>query len=354
MRGCSRPKIQSYLDEFMWRHNNNLDRHEVYDYIFNELVRVYQRFSFGKIDDVIEALNGPEVDYVGSGDDELLEQTHSEDDDGDDSMVGSIHLYSFTPNVPTEVSGTQVVGAENESAKVAADNEQEVDEFGLDIRELVDDEDVDGDFEDAAVLPNADTVLSDEEVPSHAKNKETISSINLSFTNKLELVTKFRALIEFQNMSEQKLIFGGINSLNRAILHDESQQLSLYHWTEKCDGDSYFCCSRRHKDKHKHEISLKNYNKKLKSNETRIKEIDNMLTELRINSPRRIPLLVERQAIQTVPVSAKTKSYITEILNAKNDQEPQTHQRRAGRPKKGEEKPKPPAETKTYNLRKRS
>ena len=40
MRGCSRLYIQSYLDEFLWRHNNKVTRHEAFIKIFEDIVKV--------------------------------------------------------------------------------------------------------------------------------------------------------------------------------------------------------------------------------------------------------------------------------------------------------------------------
>ena len=50
MRGCNRIYIQSYLDEFMWKHINKLTRHEAYNKILVDIVVVYDKFSVKEID----------------------------------------------------------------------------------------------------------------------------------------------------------------------------------------------------------------------------------------------------------------------------------------------------------------
>lgn len=41
MHGCKRSKIQSYIDEFVWRYNNNCDRKECFNLILKEIARFY-------------------------------------------------------------------------------------------------------------------------------------------------------------------------------------------------------------------------------------------------------------------------------------------------------------------------
>jgi len=41
MHGCRRSKIQSYLDEFVWRYNNNCNRIECFSFILKEISRFY-------------------------------------------------------------------------------------------------------------------------------------------------------------------------------------------------------------------------------------------------------------------------------------------------------------------------
>jgi hypothetical protein len=46
MRGCKRIYIQSFLDEFIWRHNNSLERGEnVEKRMYEQISRTYQAFK---------------------------------------------------------------------------------------------------------------------------------------------------------------------------------------------------------------------------------------------------------------------------------------------------------------------
>jgi hypothetical protein len=50
MRGCNRLYIQSYLDEFMWRHNNKIKREETFDKILEAIAFVYIKLDGENID----------------------------------------------------------------------------------------------------------------------------------------------------------------------------------------------------------------------------------------------------------------------------------------------------------------
>ena len=52
MYGCDRCSLQSYLDEFLWRNNNNLDRVGAFDAILQAIGRVYPAGSAVNIDSI--------------------------------------------------------------------------------------------------------------------------------------------------------------------------------------------------------------------------------------------------------------------------------------------------------------
>jgi hypothetical protein len=56
MRGCNRLYIQSYLDEFMWRHNNKVSRHDAFNKILEDLVVVY-KISSKHVENLIDGLD---------------------------------------------------------------------------------------------------------------------------------------------------------------------------------------------------------------------------------------------------------------------------------------------------------
>ncbi|CAF1052115.1 unnamed protein product [Brachionus calyciflorus] len=64
MHGCKRSKIQNYIDEFIWRYNNNCDRKECFNLILKDIARF---FSPGQTVEnfelMLRAVNGdPEED----------------------------------------------------------------------------------------------------------------------------------------------------------------------------------------------------------------------------------------------------------------------------------------------------
>ena len=70
MRGCNRLYIQSYLDEFMWRHNNKVSRHDAFKKILEDLVVVYDKFSSKHVENLIDGLDidiGEECDASSDG-----------------------------------------------------------------------------------------------------------------------------------------------------------------------------------------------------------------------------------------------------------------------------------------------
>ena len=62
MRGCNRLFIQYYFDEFMWRHNNKISRHEAFNKIFADIIVVHDKFSIKFIESHVLQTNGPDIE----------------------------------------------------------------------------------------------------------------------------------------------------------------------------------------------------------------------------------------------------------------------------------------------------
>ncbi|CAF0980655.1 unnamed protein product [Brachionus calyciflorus] len=104
MNGCSRVHLKSYLDEFLWRHNNTIDRIDSYDKILQEIAYFFpdnQSFEFEKIYD-------DEEDEVSIFSIRANSDNEEEDDDEDDDSDGDDGTW------PTRAQ-TQLVGDTNTS-----------------------------------------------------------------------------------------------------------------------------------------------------------------------------------------------------------------------------------------------
>jgi hypothetical protein len=62
MRGCNRFYNQSYLDEFMWQHNNKIKREETFEKILEAFAFVHKTLDAENIDSLQEVINGPDVE----------------------------------------------------------------------------------------------------------------------------------------------------------------------------------------------------------------------------------------------------------------------------------------------------
>jgi len=331
MRGCSRPKIQGYLDEFMWRHNNHLARHEVNDNIFPVIVRVYNKFRLEDIEDEILKVNGPDTECFGDGEDELLVS----DDEPTEVFVDDFEIQmSFFGDRLTAVSEETVVAeAVVEEAVVAEVVVAEA--VGEACADMVIDE---------AKLEEAEMASADVGIEHYVE-----------IHDKRELVSKFRELVANHNLFCERLVILEPEATIRAVLHSESESMGLFHWSEKFNNCSFFNCSKRIEDRIHHEMSLNKYSQKLKPNEVRVAEINEMLRDLNMGSSRRLRLIIEKESLLTVGTSEENKTKITDMLKEKRVEESKSssESRKPGRPKKGNERPKEQTEPKVYCLRKR-
>ena len=78
MRGCNRLYIQSYLDEFMWRHNYKINRKQAIEQILIDSVIVYKKISESLIQAEIIRVNGPDEDIEGESVDAIVDEVIDE------------------------------------------------------------------------------------------------------------------------------------------------------------------------------------------------------------------------------------------------------------------------------------
>jgi transposase-like protein len=87
MRGCNRRFFQSYLDEFMWRNNNQLRGRDAFDQIINDCAKVYEKFNTHEIEGEISNINGPDENYIGDGEVEKISLREYENEyDGNEQV----------------------------------------------------------------------------------------------------------------------------------------------------------------------------------------------------------------------------------------------------------------------------
>ncbi len=133
-----------------------------------------------------------------------------------------------------------------------------------------------------------------------------------------------------------------MNKSGRKIFHVECDSFNLFHWSKKInEKESNFFVSNRQEDKKYHDQSQKLFsNKKNKTLDERINELDANLNSLKLSnkkSRRKIALQLERQALQIPKPSVATQDYISDILtqSSKDDQIQSSQEKKSrGRPKK--------------------
>ncbi|CAF1000325.1 unnamed protein product [Brachionus calyciflorus] len=69
MHGCDRMHLAGYLKEFMWRHNNKINRSSAFDQIMKALATVYNPYSSNQVQEYVE--NEPVCHEIGTSNDFL-------------------------------------------------------------------------------------------------------------------------------------------------------------------------------------------------------------------------------------------------------------------------------------------
>jgi transposase-like protein len=189
MRGCSRLYIQSYLDEFMWRHNNKLSRHDAFKKILRDIVKVYDNFSNTLIELNVESINGPDI-LLG----EIINDVYDEDVLSTAENELDVSLFHFFE--PSSVNQSVLTN------KSLFDQSKVVDQSKV-----------------------------DDQVVDPSKVSYECEKFSIEYQSTVELKHKFVLLV--QNLNNQCIIISNLNKSGRKILHVECDSLKLFHWSKK-------------------------------------------------------------------------------------------------------------------------
>jgi len=132
-----------------------------------------------------------------------------------------------------------------------------------------------------------------------------------------------------------------LNKYGRRVLHNECENLKLYHWSEQIDYKrSNFYVSNRNNDEMLHKKAQKAYFKQTKTIEQRVLEINNCISNMQLSSSSNCQtkkkskaLMIERDALTGPTVSVETTDYINNVILSQPERSDQ-QQKKRGRPKK--------------------
>jgi hypothetical protein len=109
MNGCNRAQLQSYINEFMWRHWNDVNRVEAFEFILDEIGKYYPADDLAKL---VKLQDDPEDENSFT---EWMEQNEK---DGtwreEDSEAGEFERENVEGEETTESKREENEGDENE------------------------------------------------------------------------------------------------------------------------------------------------------------------------------------------------------------------------------------------------
>lgn len=224
MHGCRRWIIQSYIDQFMWKKNNDLKTAEdIYHHIMLDIAKLY------RVGDVANAL-GCE-NFIGRRESEIQEFL-SKNDDGIEYVVERVNESeplidnSQLLNQISELTEPHFDPYSTEQAENTSEQAEKLNEKTEKISELVE---------------------------------------NIEFRSTDDLLTKFNPLklylLAFPN---KRVIIPGLNDYYRRLLHNECDKEGFYHFsaTNASTGKRDFIMSNVDSDKVQHEKAFKQFNSK--------------------------------------------------------------------------------------------
>ena len=190
MRGCQRLLIQSYLDEFMWRQNNNLDRVESYHKILSLIPKVYNDIKF----DVNIEKKILDSEEIGEEDLNTASDSETEDENTCHFSLPELDVIQVPVLTPEPVPS-------QESVEVPV------------------------------------PVSTPEPVPvSTPEPEEEITVITIEHNSTNELLAKFNELVSTISINS-KFCIADLNQYKRKIIHGVCQKHCLYHWSETVNNN---------------------------------------------------------------------------------------------------------------------
>jgi hypothetical protein len=183
-------------------------------------------------------------------------------------------------------------------------------------------------------------VTSDQVEETSDQVEVTIDQVfSIDYQTVAESKLKFNALVS--NLNNQCIKITDLNKYGRRVLHNECENLKLYHWSEQIDYKrSNFYVSNRNNDEMLHKKAQKAYFKQTKTIEQRVLEINNCLSNMQLSSSSNCQtkkkskaLMIERDALTGPTVSVETTDYINNVILSQPERSDQ-QQKKRGRPKK--------------------
>ena len=272
MRGCNRLYIQSYVDEFMWRHNFKIKREDAINQIFIDAGTVYRRLSELKIEEELLRINGPDEDI---GEDIMASDIEDELDDIEEQEpdFGAIK-FSHEGHHP-EIDALFEIS-------LRASNEPRTTEP-----------------EPRTTEPEP---LTTEPEPLTTEPEP----LSIPHNTHSELVSAFESLI-IQKHGYFHMNLIGLNKAKRRLIHQKCEELNLYHWSTQIDEiNSDFHVSNMSNYRVQYEKAKRQFHKKQKTVEDRLEELNKSLAVMGVCDSRALCLTAEKLALTPTTSSAAT------------------------------------------------